>query len=713
MAIATEQLKQFMDGIGSRPEDNLKMLLYYGDLGGEFTDDEDWGALCAFALEVDEELGMSAQFASRYGELIGRKEFQAAIDAMHYDLNDNKIFAAMAIHKMGVPKDMPMVASAAFNKHSYQGLKDEFALVRFLHWSGFDINAAAASTGMTPLHLFSSTKVMPGTHPRAVEWLVVQGADVDATNAQGDTAMAYLCGTQGWGEHQTRSFVALLKAGSNPFAEADDGTTPYALLTRANQAEFSQVRADVIKGLEAVRESMEGSEASAGSEDGEAESTSHILARSLVEVGEQIEEIRAFYLDEDAQAANRKEAGGSAWITADGEQYLKRVYQLTMGFALRNNLYGRPEFYSDDVLAVFKGDPNLAKYFNPHALLPIVDLLHERLIAKLVTTVARPDQKAYAHESIESFKDSQDLLALIKFAQGDELAMRRLWGERAFAEYEALAYGPVARHAAWTHIYGLFGSGWGDGLMGLSMKSEYPDCYALTIAAHVANRNKARDGAEGRALVFALIGLAMKMSQGLLVGYEVPEEVWGELPVELWAESAAVLPGQAAVMWGLEAKAYPDGKDVANEEITDPRLVALVELMKKSLVGDTPTAEPQPESVPEINSSSSPAGQGAAGVDTPPIVAAVPSAQIDKEDAASDVDGIPAELMAAARAYRIKGGSLGAFGRWAFTSKSPTPESEASERTFEIKWAKRQMGTPAGDKIMAEARKAQEGKDAS
>ena len=37
----------------------------------------------------------------------GRKEFQAAIDAMHYDLNDNKIFAAMAVHKMGVPKDMP------------------------------------------------------------------------------------------------------------------------------------------------------------------------------------------------------------------------------------------------------------------------------------------------------------------------------------------------------------------------------------------------------------------------------------------------------------------------------------------------------------------------------------------------------------------------------------------------------------------------------
>ena len=190
MAIATEQLKHFMDSLGGRPEDNLKMLLYYGDLGGDFTEDEDWGALCELALAADDELGLSQEFSSRYAELFGREEFQGALDAMEYDLKDNKIFAAMAIHKMGIPKKMPMVAAAAFNKHSYLGLKDGFALVRFLHWSGFDINAASPSTSMTPLHLFSSTKVQPGTHPRAVEWLLEREADVDglpASDADGNT----------------------------------------------------------------------------------------------------------------------------------------------------------------------------------------------------------------------------------------------------------------------------------------------------------------------------------------------------------------------------------------------------------------------------------------------------------------------------------------------------------------------------------------------
>jgi hypothetical protein len=36
------------------------------------------------------------------------------------------------------------------------------------------------------------------------------------------------------------------------------------------------------------------------------------------------------------------------------EQYLKRVYLVTMGFALANGLYGRPEFLSDPVMSFFE-----------------------------------------------------------------------------------------------------------------------------------------------------------------------------------------------------------------------------------------------------------------------------------------------------------------------------------------------------------------------
>ena len=62
-------------------------------------------------------------------------------------------------------------------------------------------------------------------------------------------------------------------------------------------------------------------------------------------------------------------------------------------------------------------------------------------------------------------------------------------------------------------------------------------------------------------------------------------------------------------------------------------------------------------------------------------------------------------MMAAAKAWRAKGGNLGALGRWAF-KREPTPEAEARNRELDIAWAKRRLGTPEGDKIIAEARKA-------
>src|SRR5450830_416632 len=260
MAVERAQLIGFLNRIGARPQDNLKMLLYYGDLSDDFNDDEDWGALCEFALEVDEKLGTSEEYASRYKDLLRRKEFEQALFAMDYDLKDNKIFAAMAIHRMDVPKHIPMVASAAYNKHAYAGLQDEFALTRFLHWSGFDINASTEPGGVTPLHLFSFTAPAPGTNARAVEWLLAHGADIDAVNANGDTALAYLCGSQSWSEAQSSSFTALLRAGSDPFAQAKDGSTPLSVMTQANEIDYSDERADIIAKLLAAQIAMEASD---------------------------------------------------------------------------------------------------------------------------------------------------------------------------------------------------------------------------------------------------------------------------------------------------------------------------------------------------------------------------------------------------------------------------------------------------------------------
>lgn len=94
------------------------------------------------------------------------------------------------------------------------------------------------------------------------------------------------------------------------------------------------------------------------------------------------------------------------------------------------------------------------------------------------------------------------------------------------------------------------------------------------------------------------------------------------------------------------------------------------------------TAEPQPE-------------------DAPLSAAAQDPVPAEPEPAKGDSNGIPPELLIAAKEYRAKGGRLGAFGRWAFKEDPGNPEQHAD---FDRKWAKKKMGTPEGDRIIAEVR---------
>ena len=251
MAYDSEQLQGFMDSIGSDPASNFKMLLYYADLDDNFASDEAWGDVCEFAAAFDAEHGISDEFTLRYMELFQQKGFDDATGAMLYDLRDNKIFAALGLHKHGIAKNLPFIAASAFNKSQYQGLKDEFAVVRFLVWSGYDINAPDGEQGMTALHYFASINQAPGTHPRAVRWLLEHGADVNAVNANGDTALTRLCGNQVWNSAYTKTFEALLAGRSNPFHESSDGKTPYSLLCELNEAHPHEERTKLINTLEA------------------------------------------------------------------------------------------------------------------------------------------------------------------------------------------------------------------------------------------------------------------------------------------------------------------------------------------------------------------------------------------------------------------------------------------------------------------------------
>lgn len=159
---------------------------------------------------------------------------------IEFDLYDNHFHAAVAgvaaarIHEPA--KGLPLLAWAAFNKHSYQGYKDEIAILRMLLSAGYDPNAQD-NNGMTALHYMASMQHYPYSHPRAVRLLLEAGADPNIQNERGDSPLCYLAGNLQWTDHLHRSAVLLLNAGANPHLAANDGATPFGLLNE-NRGEF-------------------------------------------------------------------------------------------------------------------------------------------------------------------------------------------------------------------------------------------------------------------------------------------------------------------------------------------------------------------------------------------------------------------------------------------------------------------------------------------
>lgn len=607
MANAQEKIDQLLSTMsGGSEADRLKMLLHYGDLSEAFADDDDWAALCDFAVEADEELGTSTQYLARYGTLVKEQKFQEALDAMVYDLRDNKIFAAMAIHQAGLPKQMPLVSAAAYNKQNYQSIKDEFAVTRFLVWSGFDINVPDPSTGMTALHMFASTNVMPGSHPRAVRWLIEHGADVDAVNERGDTPFAFLCGKQGWGEAQDKCFELLLRAGSDPFAQSEDEASPFSLLAQMNEQEHSDLRAARLDQLRELAGRMEHEGGVDEDEEGETAGPARASARGLAEllltIKSRVDEIRAFYCNEDAIERNRQEAGEQAWDAGDAEQYLKRVYQMTMGLAIRNNLFGRPEFYSEEVAEVFKEDRDFAFLFDPSHVLPLMDCFREEFASKVFLGLARPDQEQFAKDAMGVWKDSPRVRELVMFQAGDEddeegsdaPGLNELLIGGLFQDVERRGFGTVARMASFLHLSMLFGSGWGNPFMGVRSEGvEIPDALSTRIAIHVINRRKVRDGVEGRALGFALQSFCMQVSQGLLSGPLINAQMFVDAPEDFCCEALGADCCLLPVMWGLSDKPYPKGVEVEQGKVEVPEeLQAIMSALQQHVMA---SAEPMTE----------------------------------------------------------------------------------------------------------------------
>ncbi|MDR3480940.1 MAG: hypothetical protein P4L91_09530 [Burkholderiaceae bacterium] len=60
-----------------------------------------------------------------------------------------------------------------------------------------------------------------------------------------------------WSSLHTESFVALVNAGSDPFVEADDGSSAYSLLAQLDAAEPKPERAAIIERLSALKLALE------------------------------------------------------------------------------------------------------------------------------------------------------------------------------------------------------------------------------------------------------------------------------------------------------------------------------------------------------------------------------------------------------------------------------------------------------------------------
>ncbi len=166
-------------------------------------------------------------------------------------LYDNYFVEAVKLVRGDADRSMPALAWAAFNKHEYKGYADECAVVRFLTWAGFDVNAGDAD-GQTPLHLMAQMKVQPGSHPRAVQFLLDAGANPNARRRGGDTPLTALSANMDWTQQADQSARILLGAGADPLQPSEDGATSFSVLRDCQSQNPCGARGALIAEIEAA-----------------------------------------------------------------------------------------------------------------------------------------------------------------------------------------------------------------------------------------------------------------------------------------------------------------------------------------------------------------------------------------------------------------------------------------------------------------------------
>jgi len=258
MAYTREQIHEYRQSISDDSDASFKMMAYYASRDPRFDEEEDWESLCEYMAEAAlSEPGVRA-FLSRYNDAASQGS-GALFSKIEGDMRDNYILAGVALHVANLGKALPAAAWAAFNKNQYAGLPGEWALLRFLGWSGFDLNAVDGG-GATPLHYMASQNNAPYSSSKAVAWLIERGADVNARSSRGDTPLIYMSGARSWSRELSQSFAALVNAGANPFEQANDGESAESLLSMLDAQAPHPERRHLLNAIGELRAAIERAE---------------------------------------------------------------------------------------------------------------------------------------------------------------------------------------------------------------------------------------------------------------------------------------------------------------------------------------------------------------------------------------------------------------------------------------------------------------------
>lgn len=200
-------------------------------------DDESWDEVCSTITPA-----LADSFRDQTRMIVSHPE------SLKMGLLDNYFHMAVAAHLSDIDKSTPALAWAAYNKCMYAGFHDELSVIRYLIWSGFDIDASDGSC--SALNYLVTTKHGSGTMPRGVHLLLSKGADPNARRANGDTPLIGVSAFNVWNEEKGLVFRMLLEAGADPTLAADDGSTPMQFLVEFNQQNPHPDREELIKALQ-------------------------------------------------------------------------------------------------------------------------------------------------------------------------------------------------------------------------------------------------------------------------------------------------------------------------------------------------------------------------------------------------------------------------------------------------------------------------------